>query len=314
MVLVTAYRNLQSRGRHGDLQTFHPLRAVGLSVERGWKASRDKGLGAVTEGDVNQVTVAGKLRLQAGERWTAATSCTLQLRPQDAALASTLLRKQRALLADLGLNAWSVDKGGAANKRSLDLLADFSTSKNFGVQGRLWVELKVLAAATFEAEFAKCKETLEELFAKEEKKDKSLGGVLLLAACVGTGGRTAWTAPTLVASLKKRSSPKWQLLAGAARRAARGQCKSTKPPLATLWSKMEWFEQQTGPNVGLLKHFLQGVRLPCKNPGQRASTFNSLLRKGRCQGRVISGRLKNKCGKRPWVATKQTFRKLYTFV
>ena len=313
MVLVTAYRHLQKPGRQGDFRTFHPLRVVGLSVERGWKASRDKGLGAVTAEDVSQVSVTGKLRLQTGQRWRAATSCTLQVRPQDAALATSVLRKQRALCADLQLNAWSVDKGGAANRRSLDLLADFCTSKNFGVEGRLWVELKVLAESTFETEFASCQEELEERLAKEEKKDATLGGVLLLAARVAPRGG-GWSAPTLVAPLKKRASPKWLVLAGVKKRAARGQCQSTKPPLATLWSKMEWFEQQAGPKVGLLKHFLQGLRLPCKNPGQRASTFNSLLGRRGCQGRVFSGKLKNKCGRKPWVGTKKTLTKLYTFL
>ena len=118
------------------------------------KASRDKGLGAVTAKDVRQVRVVGKLRLQTGEQWRAATSCTLQVRPQDAALETNVLRKQMALFADLRLNVWRVDKGGAAKRRNLDLLADFCTSKNFGVEGHLWTELKVLDKATFEAELA----------------------------------------------------------------------------------------------------------------------------------------------------------------
>ena len=218
-----------------------------------------------------------------------------------------------AFFADLRLNVWSVGKGGTAKRRSLVLLADFCNSENFGVEGRLWTDLKVLDKATFEAELASCEQELEERFAKEGKKGASLGGVLLLVARVAPHGG-GWSAPTLVATLKKRASPKRLDLAGVTKRPARGQCQSTEPPLATLWGKMEWFEQQVRPKVGLLKDFLGGLRLPGKKPGQRASTFNSLLGRCGCQGRVFAGRLKNKCGRRPRVATKKPFRKLYTFL
>ena len=315
MVLVTAYRNLRKPGRDGSFYPFNPLRAVGLAVEQGWKANRDKGLGVLQAADVSQVSVGGKLLLQTGQRWRAAASCTLQVRPQDAALATAVVHKQRALLSDLRLNVWSVDKGGGAKKRSLDLLADFSTAKNFGVNGRLWVELKVLSSSTFESEMAKYRTELEEHFAKESRSDASLGGVLLLAARVAPGAGAGWSAPTLVALLKKRGAPDWQTLAGGSTRKGRGRCQSTKPPLGTLWQKVEWFQQQEGVDkVGLLKHFLQALQLPCKNPGQRAKTFNALLKRGCCKGHVFTGKLKNKCGRKPWVATKKTFRDLYTYL
>ena len=75
---------------------------------------------------------------------------------------------------------------------------------------------------------------------------------------------------------------------------------------------MEWLEQKKGTKVGLLKHFLAALGLPAKNPGQRATTFNSLLKRSGCHGRVFNGSLKGKCGRKPWVATRQTFRELYT--
>ena len=218
------------------------------------------------------------------------------------------------MLSALGLNVWSVDKGGGAKQRSLDLLADFSTAKNFGVTGRVWVELKVLGSSTFESELAKYREELEEAFAKEGNNDASLGGVLLLAARVAPCG-AAWSAPTLVATLKKRGASGWQVLSGGLTRKGRGQCQSSKPPLGTLWKKVEWFKQhEGGDKVGLLKHFLEALQLPCKNPGQRAKTFNALLKRGRRPGRVFTGRLKNKCGRKPWVATKTTLRDLYAYL
>ena len=203
----------------------------------------------------------------------------------------------------------------AIEKRSLDLLADFCTSRNHGVRGRLWVELKVLNEKTFEAEVAACKEELEKGLAREAAKDASLGGVMLLAACVAPCGRSGWAAPQLLATLKKHPSTKWLVLAGGGRRKGRGQCKTTKPSLATIWGKMEWKkEKQQGRKVALLKHFLDALGLPSRNPGQRAKTFNAMLRRRGSEGKVFNGRLENKCGRKPWVASKATFRELYTYV
>ena len=319
MVLVTSYRYLQKPGRNGAFKTFTPLRAVGLSLEQGWKASRDKGLGSVTTKDFCVVKLSGKLKVQSGEQWQETTACTLQLRKQDTALAASVLRKQRALPTDLELNAWGVDKGGAGRQGSFDVFADFSTSRNFGVKGRLWLELKVLADSTWDTELAYCKKELEAKWAKEQKKDSTLGGVLLLAAKVGTCTGGAWSAPTLFAALQKRGWPpgKWQVLAGGPERSGRGRCQGTKPSLAVLWSKMEWplekkDTKQKGTKVGLLSQYLKAFGLPGKNPGQRATTFNALLKKHSCKGKVYKGTLKGKCGSKPWVATKQTFRELYT--
>ena len=178
------------------------------------------------------------------------------------------------------------------------MFADFCTSKNFGVNGRLWLELKVFAGATWDQELANCKKELEDSWGNERSKDASLGGVLLLAAKVGACAGGTWTAPTLFAALQTRTAPSaWQVVAGGSRRAARGRCQATKPALATLWGKMEWLEQKKGTKVGLLKHFLAALGLPAKNPGQRATTFNSLLKRSGCHGRVFNGSLKGKCGR-----------------
>ena len=112
MVLVTSYSHLQKQDPKTEaFRAFTALRAVGLSLERAWKLSRDKGLGAVTAEDVKVVEVAGTLRLRTGmgARWRNAGRCSLELKDAEANLVTTLLRKQRALLSDLGFNVWKVD-------------------------------------------------------------------------------------------------------------------------------------------------------------------------------------------------------------
>lgn len=250
--------------------------------------------------------VTGELRVNG----VAAKGCDLQLKAEDANLVKTLLHKQRDLLTDLGFNVWCVDFWQPGCSKRLDLLGDFSSRRNFGVEGRAWVELKVFSDATFHKEVEHWKAQLKETLLTESQRDASLRAVLLLAAKVTrtSGGR--WGAPTLHAMLLVSGSEQWLDLAGA-RRAARGQAKGAKPPLAKLWGKMEWHQTQGGQSVGLLKHFLASLRLPLKNAGQRARTLNGNLRQAGKTGRLVQTRLKSKAGREPWVASRQTFRDLY---
>ena len=101
MAVVTVYEHVQKPGREGGFKLFTPLRAVGLSLEEGWKASRNKGLNSVSIEDLQRVRLSGSLRLFSDEQWRACSCCTLVLKPRDAALALKLLRMQRSLLSVL---------------------------------------------------------------------------------------------------------------------------------------------------------------------------------------------------------------------
>ena len=46
------------------------------------------------------------------------------------------------MFTDLGLNVRSVDTRPQGSRVTFDLLGDFGASKNFGVEGRVLVELK----------------------------------------------------------------------------------------------------------------------------------------------------------------------------
>ena len=196
--------------------------------------------------------------------------------------------------------------------RRLDLVGDFGARQNFGVVGRVWVELKVWSERTYEKEAQKWKEKLEAGLVAESRRDPTLQGVLLLAAKVPafSGGR--WGTPTLQAMLLGGGSGEWLNLAGA-HKAARGQVKGAKPPLVSLLSKMEW-HLDGKKRVGLLNDFLGAAGLPRNNAGQRAATYNDLLCQAGKTGRVVETKLKSKGGRTPWVASKSTFRDIYQFL
>ena len=104
MAQITSYKDLQKFDTQRAFATFTPLRAVGLSLEHGWKLARDRGLASLAVQDLRWVRVTGELRLRTGRQWRSARECALQLPNADAHLALTLLKQQRALLADLGIN------------------------------------------------------------------------------------------------------------------------------------------------------------------------------------------------------------------
>ena len=311
MVLVTSYSHLQKQDPKTEaFRTFTALRAAGLSLERAWKLSRDKGLGAVTAEDVKLVEVVGTLRLRTGERWRNAGRCTLELKDAEANLVTTLLRKQRALLSDLGFNVWKVDAKEPGSQKPLDLVGDFNTAKNFGVGGRVWVELKVYSDSSFDKEVAQTKEELAEILSAKHVRDPTLQAVFLLVGRVSKASGCQWGAPSLHGMLLVAGSQDWITVAGG-RRAARGQVQGSKPPLTKVWSKMEWYQTTNGTKVGMLHHFLDVVDVDCTHTGDRAATYNKMLRQKGKSGRVEEQKLANRPGKSPWVATKDTFRAIY---
>jgi hypothetical protein len=249
MVLVRAYQNVKKAGaRSAVLKKFTPLRAVGMSVEQGWKAARDKG--CVEAADLQTVRLSGDLRVTTGNSsWRSADSCMLELRSTEVSLAEVLVAKQRRFMDDLHLNVWQVDVrvGGA----TLDLRANFNTNDNFGIKKNLWTELKVFSAASFAREATLMKSELVEKLGHVKKRDSSVEGVLLLAAKVerSSGGR--WGAPTLSAWLHKPGDT-WKDLTAGRQKVARGQA-AAKPKKAELWKAthlIDWLqvESQTGCN------------------------------------------------------------------
>jgi hypothetical protein len=316
MLSVTSYKHVEKKnaGEAAFLE-FLPLRAVGLCVELCWKLVRDRGFGALGVALVRKVEVGGELRVLSEGKWRSAQRCTLELALRDAALAVAVVKRQSAILNDLGINVWQVDTKPQGSASTFDLLCCFHAgSKNYGVAGKLWVEIKVVTARRFDEDVATWRAQLEVALHTEHARDPDLQGVLLLVASVAKGAGGQWAAPAHFAYLKALSSDSWVVLAGAAKKTSRGKCQTQKPPLQTVLDKMEWHTAATGSSVGLLRDFLRAFGLPVNNAGQRAETFNQLLRQSGCKERIKEVKLANKTGRKPWVGSKRAFRELYKHV
>ena len=100
------------------------------------------------------------------------------MRDQEQRLALTLVQRQHSLLSqDLHFNVASVDTRGVTG--SLDLVGYF-TEDSYGCEERVWVELKAWGTTTFDTYFQKEQEELPSRLVKEQRKDTSLCGVLLV--------------------------------------------------------------------------------------------------------------------------------------
>ena len=160
---------------------------------------------------LRSVTVSGDVRVKDDGCWRKTKTHTLTVNKEDAELALTVVQKQLSLLTvDLRLNVVRVDPKGAAG--SLDLVGYFVRDA-YDCAGRVWVELKLWGKATFNESFQAEQTALAERFPKEQRKDKSLTGVLLVAGKVERAGRE-WEKPVFVACLwtpEKQWSPLYVL-------------------------------------------------------------------------------------------------------
>lgn len=311
-MLLTAYNTL----RKADPQTmthrqFFPLRAVGLAVELGHKLARQGGVGALLAEQLRTVRVCGDLQIYTAGEWRSARAAMLQLRPQDAQLALTIVKKHRALISDLGLNIWWPDVQRGA--KALDLVADFSTIKNFGVAGKLWVELKIFGKAEFEKRCEDARQTLLQEFGILQRRDGNFGGVILLAAQCESFG-SVWGTPLLQAQLLSDPEGTWRDMLRP-RLVARGQVATAKPTFAQIWRRMQQHTaKRGGHSVKLLKHFLKELKLPATNANERVRTYNRMLRKVGLSKKLTSQHVLELSGKPPIVGGKAVFRELYKLV
>ena len=179
------------------------------------------------------------------------------------------------------------------------------------------MELKVVGADRFEEKLAERRKELEPKLARVAAADSTVEALLLVVTKAQRNG-TAWLPPKLSAELLLAKGGGWQQVYGDSlrRKRKRGTAGHSKPLLGQVWARMGRFERYPGADdhrqqLGHLKHFLQALDLPAGNPGKRARAWNRLLRKA---GRGLLQQVKLETpGKTPWLATKATFRFLYTY-
>ena len=107
MPLVARYHHLKKKDDKGKMVQFRACRAVGLAVELGWRLSSSTSAAqAVTEADLQQVQVGGKIQCFEGGTWQDRQRCSLTLQAQDAKLSLELFHLQRDFLQDVGFIPW----------------------------------------------------------------------------------------------------------------------------------------------------------------------------------------------------------------
>lgn len=318
MPLVTKYSCVRKPNLVGELEIFNSLRAIGLAVEAGHKASQPPAgsLGRLTVDDCSKVHLTGpRLSIweEDQERWRSVGGCDLRLRAADAEFAFQVVHQHRKVLGNLSINVWHLDQPMPRGFGYYDFLAEFAGARKHGCLGALWIEGKVLGEHGFEEKLEKNKKLLEEKLPKIAELAPAVEGVMILACKARQAGR-GWQKPVIVAQLLLASGGSWKALAGEApAKILRGRCKPTsKPSLQKCFDKMEWVQHpDTGERVGYLADFLRELGMPHKSPGKRSVAFNRILASAGLEDRVDQVALPNKSGSPPWLASEAALSALY---
>ncbi len=313
---MSDYGLLRKRQADGEHLLFHPLLAAGLGVERGHKLCKERTatFGTLTAAMLSRVSVSGEtLQLKEDDRWRKLRACTLLLRRQDAALALDVVKAHRKLFSNMSFNVWDVDVPMPAKLGHFDVLGDFSTGKNFGAHGTVWVELKVRAANGFDEKLQDDKNKINATLAELKKRKAGVDAVMLVAARVEQLG-ASWQLRGLVAELKLADGSEWQKVAGRAHKPiTRGRSDPRRKP---AWQQVldkleEWKDPESGEPLYLLNHFLKEMRLPCRSLKKRSAGFHQILRSHGINAKFVPKLFPNCPGQRPIVGTEEMFRCLW---
>jgi hypothetical protein len=178
------------------------------------------------------------------------------------------------------------------------------------VHGRVWVELKVLAAHGLTSKMAELEKDLASKFQEVCLIDKSFSGILLLVAAVEKEAGSQWATPVLKSRLLAAGCSAGFSSLSQGNKVAPGHAKAdSKLTFAEIWTQMEW-HQDKGQAVGSFKHFLEALGLPGGNPGTRAGSLNKKMAQHHMKGRLRQIKVKTRAGRPLWVATKGVFRSL----
>ena len=307
MPLVLQYRWLKKAvAKGGQLKPFSAERAVGLAVEQGHKFAKKQGLGKLTPESLPPLELTGRLEVFNGEKWTQPRSCNLVPKDPEAKLAVEIVQKQRAFVSDMHANIHYIDtKMPGSSKGALDLICDFSTKRDYGIPGRLWVELKFFSAAGLAQKISSEETKLSKVFPQVQRADSTIEGVLLLVASAEKLAGSSWGKLRLIAKLYE---------------SGKGWCDLTtkgsmKPgvTLVDVWKQVKWWRPDcaAGGDRAALDDFLRAVGSPVGHGGRDAAKFNSLLASKGISERLKIVKLRGRPGSTPWSGTKSVLRCIY---
>jgi hypothetical protein len=259
MPLLPHYTWLKLGDSKGKLTLFSAERAIGLLCEHGHIWAKQNGLGRLKHHDFKIL----ELKCDNFQTWDANSQkwvdserpCQVKLKEADEKLAKDLVQMQRAYLQDLAVNIHYVDLHLPVIKMSLDLVCDFSTASNYGIEGRLFVELKFYNQTGFAIKVSRAKAVLEKRFPEIQKQDKTIEGILLLVTSAEKLVGGVWHNPKIV-GLFYTCSGGWGDIS---------QERKARAPITTLheiWRQLSWWEPETGPTThrATMDDFLEKVQ------------------------------------------------------
>jgi hypothetical protein len=224
-----------------------------------------------------------------------------------------MVKQHRGIAADLRLNFWEVDKRMKNSLGHFDFLGDFSSTKqNWGVDGTLWVEMKVLVKSLDFAEKLEVRrQALESKLNRVKQAHPEIEGVILLATKAQKDGRT-WQKPETLVQLFKvgADTGDWKTLAGKApKKPTRGRAKR-KPPLQHLWDTLP-SETIEGKKCYYVANFLEELGLTKNSIKKRADQFDSMIANHGCPDALFQEKIPGKAGQPIWFGSRRALRALY---
>ena len=232
----------------------------------------------------------------------------MALQPAEQEIAVALMKKQREFLADCGFN-FEPCVFSPVLRKGLDLVGDFSSSRNWGITGKVWIELKAFTCATFDFSLGLEEKKVKAQFLTLQGSDPRYHSAMLLACRLKKEG-SAWGMPSV--KTKLLVDGEWQDISrGAGRKHRAGKVSPvSKPNLAKVFSNMAWDTVDGGGKAkyGIASEFMTQMGLKAGNPGKRCDTWNGMLENAGKPYRFTREKFLDKPGQEPWVGNKHAFR------
>ena len=136
---------------------------------------------------------------------------------------------------------------------------------NYGILGRLWLELKVMSSRYYDSKVSRCKAKVAKKFVEVSALDATIESVMLITARVEKDG-VGWFPPSLDAWLFVPRRGDWsRVLGGPGNVALRGKADpAKKPPLSDVLRNVTWVEHpDTNERVGFLSSGCMYIATVC---------------------------------------------------
>jgi hypothetical protein len=312
IISIDVYEHVRKSGT-----SFHSLRAVGLAIELAHKIARDKGFGKVAASDLATVNISGSgLQACIDNTWRKVAQgniVKLQLLATDRKLALSVFQKQRAHIADLGLNIWHVDVKMGNGIVSPDLIVDAGPTAHGDMSGLISVELKLCSEKGLDDKTKQFKNDFQINFLKVQCARKEISQGILFISIV-KWDRSSWISQGIETFLWKQH--KWENMCHSISPSGAGGGKMTKKkPLPDVFNAMSWYDSPKGNDkLGLVSHFLQALGLNHNNVKERVCVWKAAMKAKNGEKFALLHCQIHKGGPKCWAGTQTAFRAVYHYL